>query len=158
MLLNCTFSSYRNISFDVIFGRCPGNSIDYFDEGVEFSFRLCSSPCEWIPIKFIYNRFGNYSKKHWWDLIDIGEPNDNFMIRGYKVEQVQVNDHTTIHVNLCNLTLNSSIQFRWLQTSLNPWLRSNCFDVWGLDNIEINLVAGGTNTSLLSENFNSGRK
>ena len=143
------FFYFRMISFEISFRY--GDPIDRFDEGVEFSVRVCSSPYEWIPINFISKMLHNRSD------ISIGQAQGTTLnIRGYNVETIYQNVteyFVPIHVNICVPVLKESIQFRWLQTSI---LSSNRIrDVWTLDNIKVNLVSSTSITELLDEEFDT---
>ena len=144
-LLKFLLLSYSEVSFDINF-KC-GDGIDVFDEGVEFSTRLCSSPHEWIPIRFLYTNSRNEAA------IDIGEPGENFTIRGYRVEQLKYKKRM-VRVNVSNHNSSDSIQFRWMQTS--RFNTDKLRDLWTLDNIGINFVSGGISTGLLHDNFENG--
>jgi len=140
----------RRVSFDIKF-NCL-DPIDKFDEGIEFAARVCSSPSDWIPIKFIYT---NTKKK---EGILIGESEGTTLhIRGYSVEKVLSDSESkaSVQVNICISALTESIQFRWLQTS---FLQSNSIrDVWALDNIEICLESDVKMTRVLyHDNFDDG--
>ena len=140
--------NFRMLSFEIsIYYDDP---IDNFDEGVEFSVRVCSSPYEWIPIKFISKRSHNRRN------INIGQAEGTTLnIRGYDVETIYPGrrEFVPIHVNICVPVLKESIQFRWLQTS---FLWSNKVrDVWTLDNIKVNLVSSTSITELLDEEFDT---
>ena len=47
---------YSTVSYSIIFiGAGVCNTINSYDEGVEFSARLLSMPEEWIPITYVLN-------------------------------------------------------------------------------------------------------
>ena len=137
--------SYSTVSYSIIFigvgKNC--NTINKYDEGVEFSARLLSMPEEWIPITYVYRSYA----------INISDGGD---IRGYKVNKVRPggnNSTEDIMVDICNFNISDSIQFRWLQTSTindNDILR----DVWILDNLEISInTSDHGNVQLFKETF-----
>ena len=129
------------------------NRIDHFSEGVEFSLRLLSKPEEWIPIRFLYCTI----KTSAIESIIIGEHGGNFRLRGYKVEQSKASDGwNKFEIQVCNFSLNDSLQFRWLQTSM--FLLGGIKDVWFVDNITINLVQPSSRKSLLVEEFSENLK
>ena len=104
-----------------------------YDEGVEFSVRLFSLPEEWIPVTYIFRRDDRN------DHIIIS---DGGGIRGYRVNESRqngTNSTAKIMVDICNINISDSIQFRWLQTS---FLRNGDIlrDVWILDNLEISIT------------------
>ena len=142
---------YSTVSYSIIFiGAGDCNTINSYDEGVEFSARLLSMPEEWIPITYV---FRSNDRNNAINISDGGG------IRGYEVNEVlQGGNNSTedIKVDICNFNISDSIQFRWLQTSSiasNDFLR----DVWILDNLEIsiNTCEHGT-VQLLKETFDEG--
>ncbi len=139
---------YRDISFMVIFKKNSCNTINGFNEGVEFSYQLSSLPNEWIPIKFIYRDNRNSSLS-----IPIGDYN-NFSIRGYTMFDVIRGSVNTVRLSLCGFNNSDSIRFRWLQTSQIS-SGSISRDVWILDDIVINIVQSQKiKVNLLHEGFN----
>ena len=126
------------------------NTINEFNEGVEFSLRLSSMPDEWIPLKFIYFRNGVNSSE-----IFIGDIN-NFILRGYEVKNVDADSIVEITICLCGFNITDSVQFRWLQTS--RFIKSDFIprDLWILDDIIINFVIEELEEiNLLKESFDS---
>ena len=88
------------------------------------------------------------------DAIDIGAPGQDFRLRGYKVDQSMVPEGwNKFKVQICNFSLNDSLQFRWLQTS--AFTSGGIKDVWFMDNITITLVQPSSRNNLLVEEFNS---
>ena len=119
---------------------------------MEFSLRLLSKPEEWIPIRFLYYNIISTSSS-----IFIGEPGDNFRLRGYKVEQSKAsNGWNKFKIQICNFSLSDSLQFRWLQTS--KFSSGGVNDVWFMDNITINLVQPSSRKNLLVEEFSENLK
>ena len=139
----------REISFSIAFkhdGRMC-NAIDTFSEEVEFSLRFLSEPEKWIPIRFMYSSIARNTSS-----IYIGEPGELF--RGYKVEQSTASDGwNKLDIQICSFSLNDSLQFRWLQTSV--FTPGGIKDVWFMDNITINLVLPSSNCILLVDDFNN---
>ncbi len=128
--------------------RLECNTINGFNEGVEFSYQLSSLPNEWIPIKFIYRDNRNRSLS-----IPIGDFN-NFSIRGYTMFDVIRGSVNTVRLSLCGFNNSDSIRFRWLQTSQIS-SGSISRDVWILDDIVINIVQSQKiKVNLLHESFN----
>jgi len=87
--------------------------------------------------------------------IYLGQPNDEFSIRGYLVKIMGIgNGNNNVSLNITNITRSDWIQFRWLQTSQ---LGSGTLkDTWAIDNIAITKVSSCYNSSnLLCETFNS---
>ena len=145
---------HSQISFQIILNKAGGcyDAIDNFDEGVELSVRLLSTPEEWIPVAFIFlkNSGGHLTA------IDIGNRNTRFAIRGYSVERVMCIGvgRTDISINMSIISIEDAIQFRWLQTSVvrSPILR----DVWIIDNIAvIHVLTANQSYALLCESFDS---
>ena len=148
----CLYSD-RQVSFLIIFNRMGEcNSVDGFDEGVEFSVHLSSLPTEWIPIKYIY--FGTDESN---DIFSIGSFSDNFTIRGYFVDQCFNVTSSRIKINICNFNTSDIVQFRWLQTSEINTNINRSRDVWIIDEIEISVVTPDLDSvTLLNETFDSG--
>ena len=126
------------------------NTVNGFDEGIEFSIRLSSRPNEWIPIKYVYRRRNVRD-----DDIRI----DTGTIRGYSVEQIENDDNgmnrqEIVMEGICNFCVSDSIQFRWLQTiSQNP-NNMQVRDTWILDDINISITtAEDVAVNLLIETF-----
>ncbi len=149
------------MAFEIIFNRRRScNTINEFNEGIEFSVRLLSNPEEWIPLKYIYFRKGGNSHEE----IYIGDE-DNFTIRGYTVDIIQtyypnVTNTTTysktiVMAKICFENHSDAIQFRWLQTS---YLKlDSAKDNWILNFIEIEAVDDYSVTKmLLNESFENG--
>ena len=139
------------MSFLTVFENSDNfNTINEFNEGVEFSLRLSSMPDEWIPLKFIYFRNGSNSSE-----IFIGDIN-NFILRGYEVKYVDADSIVEITICLCGFNITDSVQFRWLQTS--RFTKSDFIprDLWILDDIIINFVTETQEEiNLLNESFDS---
>ena len=105
-----------------------GNSLNSFDEGVEFSFQnLNSSSREWIPLMFYSSRHTSVRN----DRIYIGEVNHHsglVNIRGYNVPYIIISNDASQSLEVCVIIcgseisqhsrqfINNWIQFRWLQT------------------------------------------
>ncbi len=105
----------------------PCDTVDEFDEGVEFSVRLGGGGT-WIPVVFIVNNMTPRMS------ISIGDPAD-LEIRGYSVEvqQIQTGMEFQYSTTVCGFD-EQSIQLRWLQTSLFD-NRRIFKDVWSIDNV-----------------------
>ena len=123
------------------------NTINQYDEGIEFSVRLLSLPEEWIPITYVFRRVDRNGA------INIS---DGGGIRGYRVNEARQNGSNStakIMVDICNFNSSDSIQFRWLQTSTiqNDEIIK---DVWILDNLEISITTSEHgNVQLFNEAF-----
>jgi len=147
--------AYSQISFDLILDNSEEtcyNPTEDFDEGIELSVHLSSPPAEWIPVSFLYYIHNN-GPHPGVSLVDIGDRNDNFKIRGYEVRLLELETGKGLQMmRICNLNTSESIQFRWLQTSvLNP---SGMRDAWMLDNITVyHELYNGERITLLNENF-----
>lgn len=144
---------YRFVNFDLQLGY--QNSLDSFDEGVEFAVRLCTSLTEchdWIPIRFYTN--GTTRRNS----IRIGNNNGHgeILLRGYNVTYELYKDHEfhEVQSTLCSDSIAQSdyIQFRWLQTVR---LNQEGADQVNLDNVKIifnSTLEGGH--VLLEDDFN----
>ena len=143
------------MNFDLQLGY--QNSLDSFDEGVEFAVRLCTSFAEchdWIPIRFYTN---DTTRRN--NLIHIGDYNSHdevIMLRGYNVTTELYGDHKfhEVQLTLCSDSIAQSdyIQFRWLQTVR---LNQEGADQVNLDNVNITFnsaLEGGR--VLLEDDFN----
>lgn len=151
------FSWHSEVSFLIVFnetGDC--NTVNEFNEGVEFSIRLLSRPEEWIPIKFIYHRDSRNTSS-----IYIGNKED-FHLRGFSVQTLQIDvgpDRASlmnVTVEICNFSSSDSFQFRWLQTS--HYVRNDVKqkDIFMLNYFEIELVTSdGNSFVLLNESFDN---
>jgi len=143
---------FREISYSLIFPEpnVDCNTINEFNEGVEFSVYLSSYPQEWIPLKFSYYRLGINSSE-----ILIGDIND-FHLRGYDASEITTNDTNRKVLHVCGFNSSDFIQFRWLQTSQLGIIHVNPKDVWILDDININLVLSEEKyVPLVNESFES---
>ena len=145
-----SLSFIREVSFKIIFndtGDC--NTINEFNEGIEFSIHLSSMPNEWIPINFIYFKDGLNSSE-----IVIGDLN-NFYLRGYAIPRIRIyeNHRMSVVSKICNVADDDSIQFRWLQTSQIRIDNNKAIDVWILDDIKIDVISEDGNLSLINESF-----
>ena len=121
---------------------------------MEFSVHLSSVPDEWIPIKFIY--FKNETSSN--DIF-LGDIND-FRIRGYEVSLVHAYEEsghasmTNVTIRMCNLSIATTIQYRWLQTSqFSESYSSSPRELWILDDVEITFVTSENRITILNENF-----
>ena len=142
------------MNFDLQLGY--QNSLDSFDEGVEFAVRLCTSLVEchdWIPIRFYTN--GTTRRNNF---IRIGNNNSHgslreIMLRGYNVTYKFYEDHEfhKVRLTLCSDSIAQSdyVQFRWLQTVR---LNHEGADQVNLDNVNITSLEGGR--VLLEDDFN----
>ena len=116
---------HREVRFSLRLGGTGGNTLDSFDEGVEFSFRnLNSSSREWMPLMFFTSRNNRDG------LINIGDTTSSsrVQIRGYSVlyNSTIANDASRpldVNLSICgsevvqsNGTFNH-IQFQWLQST-----------------------------------------
>ena len=118
---------HREVTFSLqLGGTVPGNTLNSFDEGVEFSFRnLNSSRREWIPLMFFTSRDPSDRDTR----IYIGEISDGrVQIRGYSVlyNSTIANDASRpldVTLSICGSEIVQSngifnhVQFRWLQTA-----------------------------------------
>ncbi len=115
--------------------------LDHLNEGVEFSVRT-SVEKDWIPLLYIYP---NTSRGK--------VPN---RIRGYDTFMKQEIQQKTTSINLevCDITLTDTVQFRWLQfTRLILNLRE-LKDVWALDDINIALLTENNKSKcIVSDSF-----
>ena len=152
------------MSFSLFFPDGPNgedcDSLDLFNEGVEFAIRLSSAQMEWIPIVFIYPTAFRENL----NVIPIGTL-DNLSLRGYHLEMdqavllqpgiQQVFNYTICGPQLPEFDGSDYIQFRWLQTDLSI-TNSNHRDVWSLDNVTIDFVnMEGMSCRMLDESFES---
>ena len=150
VMMCLSLSFIREVSFKIIFndnGEC--NTINEFNEGIEFSIHLSSMPNEWIPINFIYFRDGaNHS-----DIL-IGDFN-NFHLRGYPIPSNRIYENPTksVVIKICSVTDDDLIQFRWLQTSRIATKKNKPIDIWILDDIKIDIISEDGNLSLINESF-----
>ena len=145
---------HSQISFQIILNKAGGcyDRIDSFDEGVELSVRLLSTPDEWIPVAFIFLK----NERRLQTDTDIGNRNTRFPIRGYSVEWVMCIGvgRTNVSINMSIISTEDAIQFRWLQTS--GVSHSNLRDVWIIDNIAvIHVLTANQSYALLCESFDS---
>ena len=149
VMMCLSLSFIREVSFKIIFndnGEC--NTINEFNEGIEFSIHLSSMPDEWIPINFIYFKNGTNSSQ-----ILIGDFN-NFHLRGYAIPSNRTYENHTMSVvsKICNVTDDDLIQFRWLQTSQSK-IDKEAKDIWILDDIKIDVISEDGKLSLINESF-----
>ena len=124
-------------------GTIVGNTLNSFDEGVEFSFQnLNSSSREWIPLMFFTSRDNQGG------LINIGDTTSSsrVQIRGYSVlyNSNIANDASRpldVNLSICGSEIVQSngifnhIQFRWLQSTAQTAEPNR--DRVLLDNVEI---------------------
>ena len=124
-------------------------TINEFNEGIEFSIHLSSIPNEWIPINLIYFKRRTNSSQ-----ILIGDFN-NFHLRGYPIPSNRIYENPTMSVisKICNFADDDSIQFRWLQTSQIRIDNNKAIDIWILDDIKIDVISEDGNLSLINESF-----
>lgn len=141
------------MSFQLIFltNSCT-NSINEFNEGVEFSIRL-NTIGDWIPLDLVYRRISKNPN----DEIYIGE-RDNLTLRGYQVDVEQImKNATSVNISVCNFpTSLEFVQFRWLQTTRLKGKNVNrdSRDVWSLDDVHIWYEdEEGEGTVLLDDTF-----
>lgn len=153
--VNC-LPFYRLVNFDLRVGY--QDPLEWFDEGVEFAFRLCDQMNEchdWVPVRFYTNM--SITQDHRNSLIFIGNESsdDSLMLRGYNVSY-KVNDTHKVQLTLCSeeITQSNFIQFRWLQTVR---LNSEGADGVMLDNVKIvfNSIMEGEQRVLLEDDFNN---
>ncbi len=115
--------------------------LDDLNEGAEFSVRT-SVEKDWIPLLYLYP---NISKGH--------VPN---RIRGYDTFMKQAIQQKTTSINLevCDITLTDTVQFRWLQFArLVPNLHE-LNDFWALDDINIALLSENNESKcIVSDSF-----
>ncbi len=144
-----TFLFYRTISFQLFFSssqKC--NTINDFDEGVEFSIRF-GGEGTWIPMVFSVNTDTTLSNN-----IRIGN-HSNLEIRGYSVE-IQTGTEFNYSTTVCCFD-EQSIQLRWLQTSSfnNPDMPTEPKDTWSIDDVLVRYEPEGNvgGTILLEDSF-----
>ncbi len=115
--------------------------LDDLNEGVDFSVRT-SVEKDWIPLLYLYP---NISKGN--------VPN---RIRGYDTFMKQEIQQKTTSINLevCDITLTDTVQFRWLQFArLVPNLHE-LNDFWALDDINIALLSENNESKcIVSDSF-----
>ncbi len=115
--------------------------LDDLNEGVEFSVRT-SVEKDWIPLLYLYP---NISKGN--------VPNRT---RGYNTFMKQEIQQKTTSINLevCDITLTDTVQFRWLQFArLVPNLHE-LNDFWALDDINIALLSENNESKcIVSDSF-----
>ena len=131
-------------------GSC--DSIDTFNEGIEFSIQM-NSKGVWIPITLVIR--SDLSNRDNGDSIGYRENQedlDNVVIRDYYVEtDLAIGSYS---VQVCNFADSvNDVKFRWLQTSFVGTSGSNLKDVWSLDNVEIVYNSNGISISLLQDSF-----
>ena len=152
---------YRVVSFQILFKSNENYvTVNDFNEGMEFSFRLSSSSELWIPVRFIYN---NQSQEN--NEIYIGN-RSNLIIRGYQVEQQEaipldlssaadVSSTANVSMEICGINQTELAQFRWLQTSKAD-IVGIPNDVWILDNIVVHTVSHNSSCGpVLLEGFDT---
>ena len=138
-------------------GIYPCNTINEFNEGIEFSYRLSSNPDEWIPLRFVYYKLQTNHTE-----IRIGDFK-NLTLRGYSVhtDALPYNEHhetvsSIIVTELCNYNFGDLIQFRWLQTSYFRTSHDITKDNWILTDITIMAYSGEDEVHpVLNEHFES---
>ena len=150
-----TLYFHSNITFQNILSPLNEescDSIDRFDEGVEFSIRMNSEGL-WIPITLAIrsDKIGNHASI----LIGSRENDENVedvVIREYHVEP-DLSSPGSIYeysVQVCDFTRTiNSIQFRWLQTSSKHKLK----DIWTLEAVNISYHDISSNILLLLDQF-----
>ena len=140
----------RNITFQLNLENDSCDSIDFFDEGVEFSIQI-NSKGAWIPIILASK---NVTKK---DRFAIGEHIDeyNVVIRGFGVESKLAINKSYYSVQVCDFTVPvNSIQFRWLQTSrIGNSSTAKVNDPWALDNVHVSHHNNNVSVTLLQDLF-----
>ncbi len=120
-------------------GRC--DIIDNLNEGVEFSVRT-SVEKDWIPLLYLYpnTSIGNVWNK----------------IRGYDtfMKQEIQQETTSINLEVCDITLTDTVQFRWLQFTKFTSIWFKLRDFWALDDINIALLKeNNENKCIVSDSF-----
>jgi len=148
----------REVSFEIMFnGEYPCNTLNDFNEGVEFAYRLASNADKWVPLKFIY--YKSSSKN-----IDIHIGNKkNLTLRGYSVRTESLNyDIYAVFSSkketfeLCNFNFGDLIQFRWLQTSFFRSSDTITKDNWILNFISVKVYTIDNDVvPLINEHFES---
>ncbi len=127
--MNYDISLYSLMQFKIYtslkMGQC--DKFNFYNEGVEYSIKT-STDEEWIPLLYLYH---NQS--------DGTFPSE---IRGYTtfIKQEIQNDTTSIHLEVCNLTLTDTVQFRWHQFAGYTLNSNRLKDMWALDDICITLL------------------
>lgn len=141
----------RNVEFEIYLpdGEVC-NTINEFNEGVEFSIRL-GTEATWFPIVFIVQSKPSLDGSS----IVIGN-SSNLVIRDYAVEVRRISDNGTrdppYSMQICGFDEQiSSVQLRWLQTSsFDRSLR----DIWSIDNVHVTYERdNGTRMELLQDSF-----
>ena len=133
---------HREVRFSLQLGGTSGNTLNSFDEGVEFSFRnLNSSRREWIPMMFFASVDNRDARIYIGDISDV-----RVQIRGYSVlyDSTIANDASrplNVNLSICgseivqNNGIFNHIQFRWMQTATHAANPNR--DRVLLDNVEI---------------------
>ena len=134
---------HREVRFSLrLGGTDAGNTLNSFDEGVEFSFRnLNSSRREWIPLMFFTSVDNRDARIYIGDISDV-----RVQIRGYSVlyDSTIANDAIrplNVNLSICgseivqNNGIFNHIQFRWMQTAVH--VANPNRDRVLLDNVEI---------------------
>ncbi len=117
------------------------DKLDNLNEGVEFSVQT-SVEKDWIPLLYLYPDISNGKV-----------PN---RIRGYDIfikQEIQQKT-TSINLEVCDITLTDTVQFRWLQfTKIGANLRK-LKDLWALDDINIALLSENNESKcIVSDSF-----
>ncbi len=117
----------------------PGNelaTIDELNEGVEFSVRT-SVEKDWIPLLYLYP---NISREY-----------VPYRIRGYDTFMKQEIQQQKTNLEVCDITLTDTVQFRWLQFA---WIPPHLHDFWALDDINITLLTENNESKcIVSDSF-----
>ena len=145
---SCIFF-YSDINFQLNLSPGSCDSIDTFNEGVEFSIQM-NSKGVWIPITLVIR--SDLSNRSNEDSIGYHE-NQNVVIRDYHVQtNLAIGSYS---VQVCNFADSvNDVKFRWLQTSfVGTSGSSNLKDLWSLDNVEIVYNSNGISISLLQDSF-----
>ncbi len=115
--------------------------LDELYEGVEFSVRT-SVEKDWILLLYLYP--------------NISRGNVRNRIRGYDTFMKQEIQQKTTSINLevCDITLTDTVQFRWLQFARLTPNFDELNDLWALDDINITLLSENNESKcIVSDSF-----
>ena len=145
-----------------------GNSLNSFDEGVEFAFKNLNTSQEWIPLMFFSRADSNKNLRRG-NNIYVGEiPTDQdvVIIRGYNVSFKMIGNgeenKVEYAIKICgkeimqsNGVLLSCMKFRWLQTVSQVRNRPNR-DIILLDDVVVRAYSDQQqNLVVFKDSFNN---
>ncbi len=87
---------------------------------------------------------------------NLGQLDDTITIREFSVPRVRrVSDSSLkqFEVQVCNVSSDSTIQLRWIQTSRVTLPHRIPKDIWNLDNVDIALISDSLRINILTETF-----